>query len=129
MKARFLSLLLASVCCLAPAASAQVSAGVYVSAGARGYTHGYSHGYTASRVWVPGWYETVSERVWVPGRTERIWVEPVYEYRPVYHVGACGPVRVLVRAGYWRTIHHPGHYELRRVRVYRPGYWTPRGCR
>jgi hypothetical protein len=81
-------------------------------------------GYVSSRIWVPGGYETVRQRVWVAGRTERVWVEPAFEWR----IGPCGArVRVQLAAGHWRTIHHPGHYELRPVRVYRPGYWIARG--
>jgi hypothetical protein len=111
---------------LASAADAQVSIGRY--SGAPTYGHGSHrvHGsYASSRIWVPGRYETVDQRVWVPGRTERVWIEPVYELA----LGPCGTrVRVLIAAGHWRTVHHPGHYEIRRVKVYRPGCWVARGA-
>ena len=111
---------------LASSASAQVVAGRY------GYARpSYERSstslstYVSSRIWVPGCYQTVHERVWVPGRTERVWVEPVFEWR----LGPCGSrLRVLVCAGRWQTVHHPGHYETRAVQVWRPGYWTARGC-
>jgi hypothetical protein len=83
----------------------------------------HSRGYAHSRVWVPGRYETVRERVWIPGSCERVWVPPAFELR---YVGCGRAVRVMVRAGCWETVQHPGHYEERCVRVWRPGYWTPR---
>jgi hypothetical protein len=120
--------LLVALCLLGSAADAQVSAGRY--SGAPSYRSASSvrmHGrpsYSSSRVWVPGHYETIDQRVWVPGRAERVWIEPVYELA----IGPCGTrVRILLSAGHWRTIHHPGHYELRPVRVYRPGCWVARG--
>jgi hypothetical protein len=120
MKALFSSFLIASLAALtAPRISAQH---VVASAYSRSYAHA---GPVASRlVWVPGSYATEYRRVWIPGRTERVWVEPVYGVR----VGACG-TRVLIRAGHWKTVHHPGHYETRAVRVHRPGHWAERGCR
>ncbi len=80
------------------------------------------------RHWVPGHYEWVDRRIWIPGRTERVWMQPVYEWRYDW----CGnQYQVMVRAGYWRDVCHPGHYEWRKERVYRPGYWTTdyRRCR
>lgn len=114
-----LLLVLAGLCASAPTASAQVYASH--SSGYRG------HGYSAARVWIPTRYETVCERVWIPACSERIWIEPVYELRPSYgyRAGAC--VRVLVQSGHWKTVRHPGHFELRERRVYRPGHWVPRG--
>jgi hypothetical protein len=79
--------------------------------------------YVSSRVWVPGRYETVNERVWVEGPVQRVWVEPVYEWR----LGSCGFRYVCAREGYWRSVRLPGHYENRCVRVWHPGYWAPRG--
>jgi hypothetical protein len=85
--------------------------------------HGRSR-YRSSHVWVSGGTETVMRHVWVPGRIERVWVEPVFELR----LGSCGErIRVCVASGYWRTIQHPGHYELRPVRVALPGRWEKRG--
>ena len=72
------------------------------------------------RIWVPGHYQWVTRQVWVPGWTEKIWIEPVYEYRDDYRRGR---YRVLVRPGFWKDVYHPGHYESHRVRVWRPGYW------
>jgi hypothetical protein len=107
---------LALILFLAPTASAQVSA--LAPSQARG-------SYAASRAWIPGHYETLHERVWVPGWTERIWIEPAFEWRR----GPCGArFRVQVCAGYWRSVHHPGHYEIRAIRVWRPGYWAARIC-
>ncbi len=91
-----------------------------------GYGDRYGHGIRVRprpaprRIWVPGHYELVMKQVWVPGWTEKIWVEPVYEWRDDYRRG---PYRVLIRPGHWRDVYHPGHYEMQRVRVWRPGYW------
>ena len=91
------------------------------SHGSSGYS---SSGYSSSRVWVPGHHEFVYRRVWVPGTAARVWVEPVYETRR----DSCGrTVRILLRAGGWRTVHEPGRYETRRVRVWQPGRWIARG--
>lgn len=105
---------------LAPEAAAQrVSVSAHYGIGPRPVA-------VPSRRWVPAHYETVYQPVWVPARTERIWVEPVYR---VSH-DLCGlPIRVLVRAGYWRTVVHPGYSTTRAVRVYRSGTWGPVGCR
>jgi hypothetical protein len=59
-------------------------------------------------------YETVVEKVWVEGVCEDVWVEPVY--RTTYD--GCGrPIQVMVRAGYWTRVRHPGHWEERTRRV------------
>jgi hypothetical protein len=83
--------------------------------------------YSSSRVWIPAGFETVLSRVWVPGCTERVWIEPRFELR----YDRCGNAfRTLVAAGHHELVHRPGHYETRPVRVWRPGYWAPRGsCR
>jgi hypothetical protein len=88
----------------------------------RGY--GDSRAYVPSRVWIPGRYEYELQRVWVPGRSERIWVEPVFQLR---YDGCGNLLRVLLSPGHWSTVHHPGHYETRRVRVWVPGHWQARG--
>ena len=76
-----------------------------------------------ARVWVPGHYETRMERVWVPARCEEVWVPAVFEWR----LDGCGRrVHLEVSAGHYETIHHPGHYESRPVKRYRPGYWALR---
>jgi hypothetical protein len=77
----------------------------------------------ARRVWVPGRYETQRVRVWVPEERRRVWVEPVFSLRFDLWGRAS---RVLVSAGYWRTVVTPGHWELRAVRTWRPGSW--RSC-
>jgi hypothetical protein len=127
MKALLSALLLSGLlAALAPEASAQR---VLSSAYSHGSSYGSSHvrasrGYASSRVWVPGRYETIHERVWVPGRTERVWVEPVFRFA----YDSCGNrVRVLVSNGHHEDVCQPGRYELRAVRVYRPGHWIARG--
>lgn len=70
-----------------------------------------------------GRYVTRYERVWVPGRCERVWVPARYEWR----FDPCGAqVRVLVEAGHYRTVQHPGRYEQRAVRVWVPARRTHR---
>jgi len=70
-----------------------------------------------------GRYVTRYERVWVPGRCERIWVPARYEWR----FDPCGRrFQVLVEAGHFRTVQHPGHYERRAVRVWVPAQRTHR---
>ena len=80
--------------------------------------------YASSRVWIPGSYEYVCQRVWVPGQAVRVWNEPVFEIRRD-HCG--GTYRVLIRAGYWSIVTGAGHFETRRVPVWRPGRWVARG--
>lgn len=107
---------------LAPTTAAQRA---YASSHGSQALRGYSHAKAPSRTWIPGGYETVDQRVWVPGCAERVWVEPAFALR----IGACGErFRVLVAAGHWRTVQHPGHYEVRRVRVRVPGHWRDRHC-
>lgn len=111
---------------LAPAATAQRGASHGNYGGYRGVSASYSRGgYSSSRVWIPGRYESVSRRVFVPGPTQRVWVEPVYEWRVTY----CGVRYVCVREGYWRTVQLPGRYETRCERVYVSGHWVARGSR
>ena len=103
---------------LAPLASAQRNAGYTASRVVR--PSPCAHSYSASRIWVPGHYESVCERVWVQGLNEQVWVDPVFELR----LGSCGDAfRVLVSAGHWEAIHHPGHFEDRRRSVWTPGHW------
>ncbi len=66
---------------------------------------------------VGGVYEQRPHEVWVPGFERRLWVPARYEY----HEGWRATRRHLVRAGYWRTVHEPGHYETRYRSV-----WVPR---
>ena len=121
MKTRLTSLLIGALAILfAPSLSAQRSASCTTPSVSAAYFRG---GYESSRVWIPGFYETVARRVWVPGPVQRVWVDPVYEWS----IGHCGWQYVCVRQGYWRTVHLPGHYEVRHERVYRPGRWAARG--
>lgn len=101
--------------------------GLTLSTGHRHATYGHRYGrrsrghVSAGKVWIAGRYETVERRVWIPARRERIWVDPAY--RTVYD--SCGRAsRVLVRSGRWEWVHRPGHYEVRHVNVWKPGYWS-----
>jgi len=87
-----------------------------------GYRSGYGYRTVQRRdTWIPGGTVETRSRVWIPGGTERIWREPVYEYRS----DGCGDtVRLLVRSGTWERISHPGRYEWRPVRTWRPGHWA-----
>lgn len=68
-----------------------------------------------------GHWETVVERVWVPGSCERVWIAPVHETR----YDSCGRAyQVCVRAGFWDTIQHPGHYEDHSRQVWRAAGWS-----
>lgn len=80
-------------------------------------------GHAPRGLWVPGRTEVVTRNVWVPGTSEKVWVEPVFDLTCDRYGNQ---IRVLVRDGYYRTVHHPGHYEARRHEVWRPGYWTYR---
>ena len=120
---------LAAIVTLAAAASAPASAQGSVSFGFSNFGRcgsGFGLGFTipiercCHRCWVPGHYETRAAEVWVPGACERVWVEPTYDVC----TDPCGnTTRVLVRAGYYRTIQHPGYYETRYVQVWVNGYY------
>ncbi len=70
-----------------------------------------------------GHWETVCERVWINGTCEQVYVQPIYETR----WDACGrPYQVCVRAGYWNTVQHPGHWEERSRQVWRQAGWSHR---
>jgi hypothetical protein len=91
--------------------------------------HGYAHPaprpVAMQHVWVPGHFETVQDRVWVEGRSERVWVEPVYQW----HYDACGrATRVCVQQGYFDTVCTPGHYETCARQVWIEGCWRMRPC-
>jgi len=122
MKVLFSSLLIGVLTVFLSSTASAQRIGSYTSSSALAPSS-YRGGYVASRVWIPGHYETVWQRVFVPGQFQRVWVEPVYEWR----IGTCGVRYVCVRAGYWRTVQLPGHYENQRVRVYRDGQWIARG--
>ena len=86
----------------------------------------YGRSYTSGRYWVEGCYVDRRQRVWIDGYDERVWQEPVYDYR----VDECGrTVRVLVRAGCWTTVSHPGYYDWRTTKVWQPGHWSYRNRR
>lgn len=77
------------------------------------------------RVWVPGRYECRVEQVYVPGCVRREWVPPLFAWR----VTSCGQrFQVQIRAGYWRDVATPGHYEEREVKVWVPGHWKSQAC-
>ena len=86
-----------------------------------GVSLGFSTVIQPRRCWVPGHYETRCTEVFVPGCIRQVWVEPVYDTC----VDPCGNgTRVLIRAGYFRTIQEPGRYETRYVQVWVPGYYA-----
>lgn len=73
------------------------------------------------RQWQQGRVEVIHERVWVPGCARQVWVDPIYETR----YDRCGnPIQVLVRAGHYRTVQSPGHYETRPRTIRHPGRWV-----
>lgn len=79
-----------------------------------------------TREWIPGHYETISEQVWIAGREERVWVEPAYAWQ----YDACGRARYgCVRAGFWKTVCTPGHFETCTRKVWVEGGWRVRHCR
>jgi hypothetical protein len=116
---------LAAIVTVAAATAAPASAQGSVSFGFSkfGRCSGFGLGFTVpinTRCWVAGHYETRAMEVWVPGACERVWVEPAYDVC----TDPCGnTTRVLVRAGYYRTIQHPGYYETRYVQVWVPGHY------
>ena len=72
------------------------------------------------RTYVPGCYVTRCIDVWVQGCCEQVWIEPCYETV----TDPCGNVtRVLVRAGYFKTIERAGHFERREVQVWVDGHY------
>ncbi len=65
-----------------------------------------------------GHYETRQIQVWVPATTRQVWVEPEY----CWNVDPCGnSYRVMVRAGYFRSVCEPAHYEMRDYQVWVDG--------
>jgi hypothetical protein len=119
---------LAAIVTLAAVVSAPASAQGSISVGFANFGRcgGFGLGFTipiercCHRCWVPGHYETRTAEVWVPGRCERQWVEPCYDTC----TDPCGnTTRVLVRAGHYRTIQHPGYYETREVQVWVRGHY------
>lgn len=77
--------------------------------------------YKPAKVWIPGRYVTECQRVWVPGHSEQVWCPPVYNT----HYDVCGnPYQVLVKAGYYQTIHHPGFWDTQNLQVWKAGHWS-----
>lgn len=75
------------------------------------------------RCWVPGHYETRSERIWIEGREEQVWVAPVYDWR----YDPCGrPYRVQLEVGHWTCVRQPGHFEIRPTQAWIGGCWVER---
>ncbi len=66
-----------------------------------------------------GTWEVIEDKVWVPAREVRVWVEPVYET----WYDHCGHAHArLVSAGHWKTSCEPGHWEVRKRKVWIPSY-------
>ena len=64
-----------------------------------------------------GRYEIRYDQVWVPATTRQEWVPTRYGYRSL----PCGlRVRYVVCQGHYRTVHVPGFYDRRAVRVWVP---------
>lgn len=70
--------------------------------------------------WVAGHYVHENRQAWVPGAQRSVYVEPVYRTRYDEHHQ---PYEVLIAAGHYREVHDAGHYKIRRVRVWKPGFW------
>ncbi|HLX63354.1 MAG TPA: hypothetical protein VKX17_18940 [Planctomycetota bacterium] len=89
--------------------------------GGYGHEHFYRGGYCAPRIWGDGCYDRVLQHVVVcPERTERIWVEPVYQTT----YDSCGkPVVTCVHEGFFRDVCYRARYEDRYVRVWHSGYY------
>ena len=75
------------------------------------------------RVFVPGHYEWVEQRQWVPGPTRQVWIAPAHQ---VVLDSFGRPRTVLLTAGHFESITSPGHFEVHRVPVWRPGTWSLR---
>jgi hypothetical protein len=66
-----------------------------------------------------GTWEVIEERVWVPARESRIWIAPVYQT----WYDSCGHAHSsIVRPGYWQNTCEPGHWEVRKRKVWIPNY-------
>jgi hypothetical protein len=62
-----------------------------------------------------GYWRTVTRRVWVGGFYDRVWVEPIYEWR----FRRCGTrFRHCVRQGFYDRRWVPGHWAHRTERVW-----------
>jgi hypothetical protein len=113
---RLSSLLLA----LAPVLAGEAS-GNHRS-GDRSFSLGFSSGGFSAFLGVPapaGHYALRPTRVWVPGWTESVYVPAKFEYRRLH---GC-LVRVLREPAHYETVVHPGYYKIGYARV-----WVP-ACR
>jgi len=130
LRTKSLPVLAAVFCvCLSMSAHAQrasLTLGRATQYGAFGLTIGAPLGrpsYTRCeprRTWVAGHYETRCESVWVAGCTHDVWTPAQFEWR----WDPCGRAyRVCLRAGSWRAVSDPGHYESRSVQVWIAGAW------
>jgi hypothetical protein len=76
------------------------------------------------REWVPGRYETRTERILIaPERHEKVWVPPVYETRYERHRGHYHTTQVLVAPGYYKDVCIPARYDTRVAQVWVPGFY------
>ena len=76
--------------------------------------------YAPRKEWVAGCYVLENRRVWVRGAKRNVYVAPVYRTR----YDECGRAyEVLISAGHYEVVRDPGCYEIRRVRVWKPGFW------
>jgi len=125
-------LLSAALAGLAPAANAgdvkvrigyDSRSGIHVGIGlgdVRGHRHHVSH---VDQVWVPGCIERIAYQVWVPARTERVLVPDRYEMRR----NACGVYeRFLVERRHYETRVIPGYYETKYRTIQHPGHFEVR---
>jgi len=90
-----------------------------------GHGHGRRHhrarAYRCGRTWVNGYHEVVRHRTWTPAHYDRVFVAPRYGHR----YDACGyRVRTIVRHGYHRNVHVPGHWDVHREKIWHRGHWN-----
>ncbi len=93
------------------------------------HRHRVVHHHTHRR-WVPGHWDTVTDKVRVPATRERVYQPAVYEWRTdPFGVR----YRVCVREAGYRTVYVPARWEYRTRKVWHPGEWVtirhPRGQR
>jgi hypothetical protein len=76
-----------------------------------------------SRVWVNGYFKTVSRRVWVPGYFRKVWRPAEFGFR----YNSCNErVRVVIRPAGYTRVHVPGHFETRLEKTWVPGHYEVR---
>ena len=64
--------------------------------------------------------QIVNEKVWIPDSKEKIWVDSVYA---THHDEYGRPYQVLVEAGHWDVVYHPGYWGVQPKKVWIPGFW------